>query len=487
MKKALLIMGLAVLVAMAVGVLRASRLQPRAPLAPAIAPLPLDAEALAARLAEALRIPTVSQAVDVEIDRQAFADFHALLAARFPRVHAQLQIERIGEWSLLMRWPGSDAGRKPALLLAHMDVVPVDPATAAEWRHPAFAGVVADGHVWGRGALDDKSNLMAQLEAVELLLAQGYAPQRSLYFAYGHDEEIGGNRGARQIAAALAARGERMAYTLDEGSAITQGIVPGIDRPVAAIMSGEKGYASFELGVETEGGHSSMPKPDGAVIRLARALTRIDAHPLAPQLTPPVAAMIDRMAPYLPFPTRLVVANRDVLEPVLLGALGRGAVTAALSRTTQAMTQLDAGFKDNVLPTHARAVINFRLLPGQSIAGLERHLREVIDDPGVTLTLDSAFANEAPPLSDPAAPEFALIEKTVNEVFPQALVSSGIVMATTDNRHYAAVSDQRYGFAPFVYGPDDQARVHGINERIAVTGYADMVRFYVRLLQNSGA
>ncbi len=487
MKKGLLKAGLAVLVLGAVAVLRAMQLEPHAALAQAVPRLELDANVLAGRLAEALRIPTVSQAIDVPIDRQAFADFHALLAAQFPRVHQHLQIERISEWSLLLRWPGSDAQRKPAMLLAHMDVVPVDPSTAASWQYPAFAGTVADGYIWGRGALDDKSNLIAQLEAIELLLAQGFVPQRSLYFGYGHDEEIGGQQGAKKIVAALAARGERLAYTLDEGGAITLGIVPGIAQPVASIMSGEKGYASYALRVESEGGHSSTPKPDGAVIRLARALTRIDEHPLPAQLTPPVAAMLDRLASYLPFATRLVVANREVLEPVLLNALGQGAITAALTRTTQAMTQLDAGFKDNVLPTSARAVINFRLLPGQRIADLEQHLREVIDDPGITLTLDTAFANEAPPLSDPLAPEFALIEKTVNEVFPQALVSSGIVMATTDNRHYAGVADQRYGFAPFVYAPEDQARVHGINERISVEGYADMVRFYVQLLQNSGA
>ncbi|MDP9142010.1 MAG: M20 family peptidase [Pseudomonadota bacterium] len=487
MKKGLLTAGLAVLVLGAVAVLRAMQLEPHAALAQAVPRLELDADVLAGRLAEALRIPTVSQAIDVPIDRQVFADFHALLVAQFPRVHQHLQIERISEWSLLLRWPGSDAQRKPAMLLAHMDVVPVDPSTVANWQYPAFAGTVADGYIWGRGALDDKSNLIAQLEAIELLLAQGFVPQRSLYFGYGHDEEIGGQQGAKKIAATLAARGERLAYTLDEGSAITLGIVPGIAQPVASIMSGEKGYASYELRVVTEGGHSSTPKPDGAVVRLARALTRIDEHPLPAQLTPPVAAMLDRMAPHLPFAKRLVVANREVLEPVLLNALGQGAITAALTRTTQAMTQLDAGFKDNVLPTSARAVINFRLLPGQRIADLEQHLRVVIDDPGITLTLDAAFANEAPPLSDPAAPEFALIERTVNEVFPQALVSSGIVMATTDNRHYAGVADQRYGFAPFVYAPEDQARVHGINERISVEGYADMVRFYVQLLQNSGA
>lgn len=485
MKNILSVVAVIVLALVAVAVLRAERLQPRAPLAAAVPPLALDENALAARLAEALRIPTVSTSVDVPLDRQAFADFHALLAARFPKTFATLQVERISEWSLLLRWPGSDAARRPALFAAHMDVVPVDAATLSQWRQPPFAGVIADGEIWGRGALDDKSSLIAQLEAIEWLLAQGYAPARSLYFAFGHDEEIGGALGAVQIAKRLEAGGERMAFSLDEGGAITLGLVPGVSRPVATIMAGEKGYASIELRVEGEGGHSSMPAPDGAVIRLARALTRIDANPPAARLTAPVATMLERMAPHMSFGNRLIVANRDVLGPLLLRGLGGKPVTAALTRTTQAMTRLDAGIKDNVLPGSARAVINFRLLPGDTIAGLEAHLREVIDDPSVGLQLDPAFANEAPPLSDPAAPEFALIEKSVNEAFPDALVSSGMVMATTDNRHYARIADQRYGFVPFLYSAE-QSGIHGVNERIAAGVYADMVRFYVRLLQNSG-
>lgn len=470
----------------AVLVLRTARLHADPPLAPPIARVDLDAARLADRLAQGLRIPTVSHTDHAADDAAAFAQFHALLATLFPHVHARLEVERIGDWSLLYRWPGTDAALAPALLAAHIDVVPVEPGTEQQWTHAPFAGAIADGYIWGRGALDDKSNLLSQLEAVEHLLAQGYVPQRTLYFAYGHDEEVGGEQGAALIAGVLQQRGIRLAFTLDEGSAITQGIIAGVDRPVAAIMSGEKGYASFRLTARAQGGHSSTPTADAAIPRLARALARLDDSPLPARLTPPVARMLDRVAPEMPYGARLLIANRDLLEPLLLQALSRGSITNALIRTTQAMTVLRAGIKDNVLPAEAYALINYRLLPGDRIESVQRHIVEHVDDDGIAVTLEDSFGNEAPPLSDPDAPAFALIARTVNEVFPQALVSSGIILATTDNRHYAAVRDQAYYFAPFLYTPDEQSRIHGSDERIAVAGYADMVRFYLRLLENVG-
>jgi carboxypeptidase PM20D1 len=467
-------------------VLRTLALRPQAPLAAPVERLALDEAALADGLAQALRIPTISHAENAAIDDAAFAAFHALLAERYPRVHAQLVVERIGAWSLLLHWPGRASTQKPALLAAHMDVVPVEPGTEARWTHPAFDGVVADGYVWGRGALDDKSSLMAQLEALEWLLAQDYVPARSLYFAYGHDEEIGGRDGAVRIADTLRARGVHLAFTLDEGSAITQGLVPGIERPVAAIMAGEKGYVTFRLTARAEGGHSSTPPPDSAIVRLARALKRLAARPPRPRLTPAVEAMLERLAPHLPFGARLAIANRELLSPLLLRELARSPITDALTRTTQAFTVLQAGVKDNVIPSEAHALVNYRLLPGTRIADLEWHIRATIRDEAVEIAIEDGFGNEAPPLSDPDAPEFALIARTVNEVFPDALVSSGIIMATTDNRHYAGVREQGYYFAPFVYTADDAARIHGTDERIGVAAYADMVRFYVRLLQNAG-
>ncbi len=485
MKRFLLLLLAVLLIAASVMVVRALRLTAVPPLAEAIVPLPLDADALAQRLSEGLRIATISQAEGAPIDDAAFAAFHALLAERYPRVHAALSVERVGAWSLLYRWDGLDATSKPALLAAHMDVVPVEPGTEAGWTHPAFDGVIADGFVWGRGALDNKSALMAQMEALEWLLAQGHRPTRTLYFAYGHDEEIGGRDGAARIAELLRERGVQLAFTLDEGSAITQGVIAGIDRPVAAIMAGEKGYVSFRLTAKAPGGHSSTPSADNAIVRLSRAIERLDAQRPSPQLVPPVAAMLDRLAPEMPFSARLLIANRGIAEPLLLRILDRSPMTSAVIRTTQAATLFNAGIKDNVLPTEASAVLNYRLLPGERIADLERHLRRVIDDERIAIQAEGAFGTEAPPVSDADAPEFALIARTVNEVFPQALVSSGIILATTDNRYYAGVRDQGYYFAPFPYTPDDGARIHGTDERIGVEAYADMVRFYIRLLQNA--
>lgn len=466
--------------------LRTLALRPQPPLAAAIEALPLDEAALAEGLAQALRIRTISHAEDAAIDDAAFAAFHALLAERYPRVHAQLEIERVGAWSLLLRWGGRDAAQKPALFAAHLDVVPVEPGTEARWTHPPFDGVIADSYVWGRGALDDKSSLLAQLEALERLLAQGYAPRRSLYFAYGHDEEIGGRDGAARIAQTLSARGVRLAFTLDEGSAITHGVVPGIERPVAAIMTGEKGYVSFRLTARAPGGHSSMPPEDSAVARLARAVGRLAARPPRARLIAPVEAMLERLAPQLPFGARLAIANRELLAPLLLRELARSPVTDALTRTTQAFTVVHAGVKDNVIPTEAWALVNYRLLPGTHIEDIESHIRRTVRDEAIELSIEEGFGNEAPTPSDPDAPEFALIARTVNEVFPEALVSSGIITATTDNRHYAGVRDQGYYFAPFVYTLEEGARIHGTDERIAIAAYADMVRFYVRLLQNAG-
>lgn len=467
---------------------RAARLRPAPVLAPPVERIALDAPQLAARLAAALQLPTVSYADAGRADAAVLAQFHDLLRRQFPRVHAQLQVERIGAFSLLYCWEGRDAGRKPALLAAHMDVVPVEPGTESRWTHAPFSGAIADGHVWGRGALDDKSNLIAQLEAVEWLLAQGFQPQRTVYFAYGHDEEVGGIDGAARIAATLRERGVRLAYTLDEGSAITRGIVAGVDEPVAAIMAGERGYVTFRLTAHGTGGHASTPGHDNAILHLSRALLRLDERPMPARLLPPVAGMLDRLAPHMPVPERLLIANRDLFEPLLLKALSTAPITNALVRSTQAITVVDAGVKDNVLPSEARALVNVRLLPGDRIAEAQAHLRDAIDDPAIDISLarDTGFANEAPPLSDSRAPEFELIEKTVNETFPDALVSSGIILATTDNRHYADLREQAYYFSPYPYTPDDQPRVHGTDERIGVEAYADMVRFYVRLLQNTG-
>lgn len=448
---------------------------------PAGEPLPLAADAAAsARLAAALRIPSISHADPAQEDAAAFENLIVYLAANFPRTQAALAPERIGQ-GLLYTWRGRSEAA-PALLLAHLDVVPVEPGTESIWTHPPFSGAVDGGYIWGRGALDDKASALAQLEAVEQLLAAGFTPAQTVYLAFGLDEEVGGSRGAALMAQTLQARGVRAAFTLDEGGAITEGLVAGVTRPVASVMAAEKGYVSFRLSARGVGGHSSMPPPQTAAGQLARAVARVQDAPLPARLAPPVTDMLLRLAPEMGAVQRLAIANRWLFEPLLLRSLAAAPVTNAMIRSTTAPTVLRAGIKDNILPAEAQAVINFRLLPGDTVEDVQAHLRRVIDDEGIELAIEGGFGDPASPVSATDTAAFRLIERSINTVYPEALVSTGLVLGATDARHYAAVHELRYNFAPLRLGPDDLARIHGANERIAEADYARMIAFYRALI-----
>lgn len=474
---------LGVLILIAVLVYRTAQLQP-SPQAPAVAPEALDETAVAAHLAGAVQIPTISYADTAQIDGAAFTRLIDYLRTTFPHVDATLQHETINGRSLLYIWPGQDAAQPPALFLAHLDVVPVEPGTEAAWTHPPFSGDIADGYIWGRGAIDDKASAIAWFEALDKLAAEGFQPRRTLMFAFGHDEEIGGVNGAQKIAALLHERGLKFEFALDEGGVITRGVIPGVRRPVASIMAAEKGYASFRLNAHSAGGHSSMPPRATAVGALAAAVARLQAQPMPARLAPPTTEMLDRLAPEMPLVLRVAIANRWLFSPLLIHELGKAPVSDALLRTTTAPTLLRAGIKDNVLPSEAEAIVNFRLLPGDTVAGVTAHIRSVIADPDIAVEVYGEAANEASPVADTRAPAFALLARSVNEVFPDAVVSSGLVIGTTDLRNYAGLYDNRYNFVPTPLAPEDLARIHGTNERIGVADYANIVRFYLRLLRN---
>ncbi|HUP90858.1 MAG TPA: M20 family peptidase [Solimonas sp.] len=475
----ILLGGLAVVLAV-----NAWRLRPAAGF-PAVGFLPLDEAAAAERLAGAVRIPTVSSAEREHNDPSQVLALHEYLRTQFPRVHAAFKREVVNGQSLLYTWTGTNPAAKPLLLLSHLDVVPVEPGTEGKWTHAPFSGDIADGFVWGRGTLDDKAGVLGQLEAAELLLGRNFAPARTIYFAFGHDEEIGGRQGAVQIAKLLQERGVHAEFTLDEGGAITLGVVAGVGRPVASVMAAEKGYVSFRLRVHAPGGHSSIPPRYTAVGQLARAVARLQDAPMPAHLEPPVSDMLDRLAPEMQAGPRLAVANRWLFGPLLRRMFERAPVTNALVRTTTAPTMFHAGFKDNVLPSEAEAVVNFRLFPGDTVADVEQHIRKVIRDQGVQVVADSDFASEATPVADTNSPAFHVLERTVGEVFPETVFTTGLFIAAADNRHYAAVRDNGYYFLPVSFRPQDLERVHGANERIGVHDYSRAVQFYARLMMNA--
>ena len=316
----------------------------------------LDSVAMSQRLAAALAIPTTSATAESpSLDR--FLELHTLLQTQFPRVHAQLEREVVADASLLYRWKGREAC-PGVLLAAHQDVVPVEAGSETRWIKPPFSGAVADGFIWGRGALDDKGSVVAILEGVERLVRAGFVPQRTVYLAFGHDEELSGVYGARAIAALLRERGVHLDFVLDEGMIIADGMMPGARQPVALVGLAEKGYLSLELLAHSSGGHSSMPPPHTAVGVLSRAVQRIEDHPFPTDLRPPASQLFAYVGPDLGGPLRYVFTNLWLLRPIVMWQLGQKASTAAMLRTTTAATIFEGGPKDNVLPQRARAVVN---------------------------------------------------------------------------------------------------------------------------------
>lgn len=485
MRRAVVALGLGLLLLVAVLLFRTARFTSRQlPAEPAVR-LVLDTAGAAERLAGAIRFRTISYQDSTAFDGPEFARFHDYLRSRFPRLHALLKREVTSGYSLLYEWRGTDTSLKPILLMAHQDVVPVEGGTENRWTEPPFAGRIAGGFVWGRGALDDKGNLMAALEAVERLVADGVTPRRTIYLAFGHDEEVGGRRGAARTAALLASRGVRLEYVLDEGGAITTGLVSGISGPVALVGIAEKGYLSLELTVHAEGGHSSMPPPQTAVGILSAAVARLEARQMPRRIRGATAAMLDYIGPEMGFSRRLALANRWLFGGLIARQFGATPSGNAMLRTTTAPTMLAAGVKDNVLPSSARAVVNFRILPGDSVAGVVTHARRAIDDPRVTIAVVAGSANEPSPVSPVASESFGVVQRTIRQVAPDAVVTPWLVVGGTDARNFAGLTSNVYRTGALALGPDDLERIHGTNERVAIGDYARNIAFYVQLIRNS--
>ncbi len=439
-----------------------------------------DADAAVQRLASAVRIPTVSG------ESTHFEALHMLLRSSFPTVFAQLQVETVAEHSLLLHWPGSDPALDPILLMSHLDVVPVEPGTEADWTHPPFGGVVEQGYLWGRGAMDDKLGVLACLEAVGLLLAEGFEPRRGIWLAFGHDEERGGNEGARQIAAAFAARDIRFESVIDEGLPIAKpGMVPGLSGAVALVGIGEKGYLSLELTVEGAGGHSSCPPPETSIAILGRALAQLADHPMPARLDGAAAAMVDTLAPEMDFAERIAFANLWCFDGLVLGQLEAIPPANALVRTTAAATLIEGGVQDNVLPQNARAVVNFRILPGDTIERVIAHAENAIGDPRVRVQKLPGDNCDPPPLTSTAAPAYLRMVRTLRQSFPDAWVAPSLVTGATDSRHFVELSDSILRVLPVRVELSDAPRVHGTDERVAVESYRELIDFFAHWVANS--
>ena len=428
----------------------------------AVAPLRMDEAAAAQRLAGAVRIATVSSLTDPKASAAEFEKMHRHLETSFPLVHKHLKRERVGaegngDYALLYTWPGRDPAAKPVLLMAHMDVVAVDAASQSQWQQAGFSGVIKDGFVWGRGAWDNKSNLMSQLEAIETLLAAGFVPRQTVMLFSGADEEVDGLRGASAAAALLKQRGVRPDFVLDEGLVVAQGVIPGVAAPAALI------------GI------------------LAAGLARLQENPYETRLAGAPARMLEHLGPEMGFPNNVVMANLWLFRPLVASKLAASDTTRPQLHTTTAITVVEGGIKDNVLPSRAQALVNFRILPGETSDSVIEHIRKAVNDPRITVAKPKQSVFEPTRVASTESAGYRAIEKSIREVFPTSVVAPGLFTARADAGYFDSLADNVYLFSPVRMGPDDSTRFHGINERISVANYIEMINFYHRLIRNAAS
>jgi carboxypeptidase PM20D1 len=413
-------------------------------------------------------------------DFAAFDRFKAYLKEAFPVFHRNAGLTVVNNYGLVYRWQGRDSAAPPAMLCAHYDVVPVEAGTEKDWVQPPFSGALADGRVWGRGTLDIKSQITAQMEAAEGLMNAGFTPERDIYFAYGHDEEVGGREGAQKIAEHFAAAGLRFAVVLDEGGAVITDPLPGVRRPLGMIGIAEKGHANYVITVTDKGGHSSTPPAHSAVGRLARLLVRIEDHPLPQRLTPAVRAMLAGLKDDLGPAFRLAIGAQWLFRPLILRLLGRNPVTNALTRSTFALTIAKAGEAPNVLPQQAQACVNVRLLHGDTAESVQRYIEGLV---GGEAAVQSILPHEPSAVSPVDGAAFGRLKALVAEVFPGARAAPYLVTGGTDARKYYAVSDNVYRFTPVQIDTKERNTMHGTNESISIENYGKMILFYRRFIE----
>jgi carboxypeptidase PM20D1 len=484
----------------------------------------VNEDALTRHLAGAVHIETISHPVPTEHETSQLAKLRTYLGTTYPSVRRQLRWEE-PSGNLLITWDGADKNLKPLVLLAHMDVVPArgDDAAAesqdrgslpaenvtsragasesrlgavssrsetSDWDALAFQADPEKTRpfIYGRGTLDDKISVVGILEAVEALAMEGFRPRRTLMLAFGRDEEVGSKLGARTLAKLLKERGIRADCVIDEGSYVLQNMIPGLDRPLAPIGIAEKGYVDIEMSVHAKGGHSSMPPANTAVGILSRAISRLEQNPLPARMNGVTRETIRALGPELPFLPRMLAVNGWLFDSFLAEALAHSHTMNGLVRSTAAVTLVDGGVKDNVLPQRATAIVNLRPLPGDASRQLLLYVKGTIADPRVRVgfadprTYSDVY--EASGVSHADCAAYNTLKTTIRQTFPGAVVVPYLVIAGTDSRFYENLADNVYRFLPLALDPDDLERIHGVDERITRRGLVDVVQFYYRLIRN---
>lgn len=444
----------------------------------------VDEKRVADNLTKAIRIKTVSNEDSSKVDWAEFERFHEFLRTSYPLIHKEMEVEKVSRASLLFKWQGSDESLEPIAFLAHQDVVPVTEGTEKDWEHPAFDGFNDGEFVWGRGALDMKNHLICLMESVETLLEEGYRPKRTVYLCFGHNEEIvaGSENGAHDLAEVLEKRGVHLDSVIDEGGAMLTAKVKGLlDANLTGVGVAEKGYADFEITVTAKGGHSSQPPEHTALGILAKKIEKLEKHQFKGKILPFVYNLFTDLGKRTTYPGRVVFCNLWLLKPLVLKIMTKIPPAASLVRTTTAVTMAKGSPAANVLPQKASITVNFRIMPGQSIEDVRRHIERLVGGDDVEIRF---VKGKEPSLVSPTDTRaFETLSRLAVALDSKNIVAPYLVMGGTDAYNYENVCENIYRFAPFTIDTALLLTTHSTNERIPISQLVQGVTFFKRYIR----
>jgi carboxypeptidase PM20D1 len=436
-------------------------------------------DSAALHLSQAIQIKTISFGDTLAIDTAEFTKFRVFMETTYPFMHQQLERQIFNQFSYVFTWKGKDTTLAPHVLMAHLDVVPVEAVAESKWTYPSFSGQITKDTIWGRGAVDDKGAAIGIMEAVEKLLREGFVPKQTIYLTFGHDEEIAGKRGANVFSKWFKDNNIKPAFVLDEGGQIDTQRFKSLGRPVAVIGTGEKGFVNIDLTVELPGGHSSMPEKETAIDILNNSIVKARANQIPASITPPVQELLNRTGAAESFLKRAVIANMWLFKGAVISQMEQNKQTNALVHTTLVPTIVKAGIKDNVIPSIAKATFNSRILPGQTSDDVVNFVKAAINDERVTVKKQSISLMEPSSTTATANPSYKRLEDIVYQVVPNVLVSPYLMIGATDSRYFRGFSDAVLNFTPM----QDAKGFHGIDERIGISDLNRMIAFYALVMK----
>ena len=461
----------------AVILIRTAAFKPKTELKSSGSEVVFDKDAAVEHLARMIRVKTVSYNDLSRQDEAEFERFRKLLRELYPTVFEKCELEKMGRSAILLKLKGENEG-DPSVFMAHYDVVPPN---ADAWEHDPFCGEIIDGSLWGRGALDTKCTLLGVMEAAETLLKDGFIPKHDIYYAFSGDEETSGYS-AEMTVDELKKRGVHPAFVLDEGGAVVENVFPGVSDRCALIGIAEKGPFNIEMTLNSSGGHASTPPARTIVGRLSDAVTAVETHPFKCRITKPVAEMFDTLGRRSTFVYRMIFANLWLFNGVLDGICKKsGGELNAMMRTTCAFTMMQGSDAYNVLPPKAVIGANLRIMPGETMDTITDYLKKTVKNDDISIT--RIMGMNPSRCSETDCEQYTQLSQAIKDTWTDALVSPYLMLACSDARQYAKISEYVYRFSAMALSKEERGLIHGNNERIPIDTIHKIVEFYIRIMK----